>query len=39
MEVAAFPVTLFVDADGTIVDQTGKLDRAALESRLKDLFG
>lgn len=39
MEVAAFPVTLFVAPDGTVVDQTGKLDRAGLESRLQELFG
>ncbi|MDP2290868.1 MAG: TlpA disulfide reductase family protein [Actinomycetota bacterium] len=28
--IAAFPVTLFVDADGTIVRQTGQLDEAQL---------
>jgi hypothetical protein len=28
--IAAFPVTLFVTADGTIVKQTGQLDEAKL---------
>lgn len=39
MKVAAFPVTLFVDAAGTVVDQTGKLDRSALEARVQELLG
>lgn len=39
MEVAAFPVTLFIDAAGTVVEQTGKLDRAALEVRVQELLG
>lgn len=30
--IAAFPVTLFVAADGTIVQQTGQLDEAKLTS-------
>lgn len=30
--IAAFPVTLFVAADGTIVQQTGQLDEAKLAS-------
>jgi thiol-disulfide isomerase/thioredoxin len=30
--IAAFPVTLFVAADGTIVQQTGQLDQAKLTS-------
>lgn len=38
MEIAAFPVTLFVAADGTVVEQTGKLDRATLEARLEELL-
>ena len=38
MEVAAFPVTLFISPDGTVVDQTGKLDRASLEQKLQELL-
>ena len=34
--VAAFPVTLFVTADGTIVDQTGQLDEAQLTARIEE---
>ena len=30
MGIAAFPVTLFVNADGVIVRQTGKLDQASI---------
>lgn len=33
--IAAFPVTLFVAADGTIVQQTGQLDAAALTSMIE----
>ena len=32
MQISAFPVTLFVTADGTIVKQTGQLDQAKLTS-------
>ena len=32
MQISAFPVTLFVTADGTIVKQTGQLDKAKLAS-------
>jgi thiol-disulfide isomerase/thioredoxin len=34
--IAAFPVTLFVAADGTIVQQTGQLDEAALTQLIED---
>ena len=33
--IAAFPVTLFVTADGTIVQQTGQLDEAKLTSLIE----
>ena len=33
--IAAFPVTLFVAADGTIVQQTGQLDAASLTSMIE----
>jgi thiol-disulfide isomerase/thioredoxin len=33
--IAAFPVTLFVKADGTIVQQTGQLDAAKLTSLIQ----
>lgn len=34
--VAAFPVTLFVAADGTVVEQTGVLDEARLGQLIED---
>lgn len=34
--VAAFPVTLFVAADGTVVEQTGVLDEARLSTLIED---
>lgn len=34
--IAAFPVTLFVSADGVIVRQTGQLDEAALTQFIED---
>jgi thiol-disulfide isomerase/thioredoxin len=34
----AFPVTLFVTSDGTIVEQTGVLDAAALREKIDDLL-
>ena len=34
--VAAFPVTLFVTADGTVVEQTGVLDEARLSQLIED---
>jgi thiol-disulfide isomerase/thioredoxin len=33
--IAAFPVTLFVTANGTIVKQTGQLDEAKLTALIK----
>ena len=36
MGVAAFPVTLFVDANGRIVRQTGQLDEAQLIDYIED---
>ena len=33
----AFPITLFVDSDGMIVDQTGPLDEGELRSNVADL--
>ena len=38
--VAAFPVTLFVDRDGTLVEQSsGAIDDAELRDRIADLWG
>jgi len=34
--IAAFPVTLFIDADGRIVRQTGQLDQAELSTIIED---
>jgi peroxiredoxin len=34
----AFPITLFVTSDGTIVDQTGPLDADELRRRIEDLM-
>lgn len=36
--IALQPVTLFVDADGVIVEQTGVLDRASLTERVEALL-
>ncbi len=36
--IAAFPVTLFVSADGTIVRQTGALDEADLRTYAEELL-
>jgi len=36
--LAAFPVTLFVAADGTIVGQTGQLTQAELERAVQELL-
>jgi peroxiredoxin len=38
LDVVAYPVTLFVGADGTIVDQTGPLDAAQLRERIETLW-
>ena len=37
--IVAFPATLFVDADGRIVDQTGAIDDDQLRDKLAELFG
>ena len=36
--VAQYPVTLFVDADGEIVAQTGALSEADLRSKIAELL-
>ena len=36
--LAAFPVTLFVAPDGTVVRQTGQLDQAELEQYVQELL-
>ena len=36
--VAAWPQTLFIDADGTIVEQTGVLDSDRLEDLITDML-
>lgn len=37
--IVAFPVTLFVDADGTVVRQTGEIDADGLRDAIRELFG
>jgi len=37
--LTAFPVTLFVDASGTVVHQTGEIDADELRTTIDDLFG
>jgi peroxiredoxin len=37
--IVAFPATLFVDANGRIVDQTGAIDDDELRDKLAELFG
>ena len=36
--IGAFPVTLFITADGTIVQQTGQLDAAKLTALTQALI-
>lgn len=38
IEVVAFPVTLFVDADGRILRQTGEIDADELRRAIDELF-
>jgi peroxiredoxin len=38
LDVVAFPVTLFVDPDGTIVEQTGPIDAAELRSIIESVW-
>jgi len=37
--VVNYPVTLFVDADGNIVEQVGEIDAAGLRDNIATLFG
>jgi peroxiredoxin len=37
--LTAFPVTLFVDAGGTVVHQTGEIDADELRAKIDELFG
>jgi thiol-disulfide isomerase/thioredoxin len=37
--IVGFPVTLFVDADGTVLRQTGEIDADTLRSTIDELFG
>jgi peroxiredoxin len=37
--IVAYPVTLFVDADGRIIDQTGPIDDDELRDKLAGLWG
>lgn len=39
LRLTSFPTTLFVEADGTIVERTGVLDEAGLEAEVKKLLG
>jgi peroxiredoxin len=39
LRVAAYPVTLFVDADGRILERTGLIDDAELRGKIADLWG
>lgn len=36
--IVAYPVTLFVDADGTILRQTGEIDADELRATIEELF-
>jgi thiol-disulfide isomerase/thioredoxin len=38
LDIAAYPVTLFVAADGTILDETGAMDGDTLRDRIGVLF-
>lgn len=38
LELTSFPVTVFVDADGNIIDRSGVLDATALEDRIDFLL-
>ena len=38
LEIVAYPVTLFVAADGSIVDRTGPIDSAELRERIAEHF-
>ena len=38
LEIVAYPVTLFIDADGVIVRQTGALDESELRAIIEEVF-
>lgn len=38
LEIVGYPVTLFVDADGNVVRQTGEIDEAELRAAIEELF-
>jgi cytochrome oxidase Cu insertion factor (SCO1/SenC/PrrC family) len=38
LDVAVYPVTLFVAADGTILDESGPITADTLRSRIRELF-
>ena len=38
LDVAVYPVTLFVAADGTILDETGPITADGLRARVRELF-
>jgi peroxiredoxin len=38
LDVSAYPVTLFVGADGSILDSTGPIDAAGLRARIAELW-
>jgi peroxiredoxin len=39
LRIVAYPVTLFVDADGRILERTGPLDYGELRQQIAELFG
>jgi peroxiredoxin len=39
LRIVAYPVTLFVDADGRILERTGPLDDGQLREHIAELFG
>jgi thiol-disulfide isomerase/thioredoxin len=38
LDVVAYPATLFVDVDGTILDSTGAIDERGLRARIAELW-
>lgn len=38
LEIVGYPVTLFIDADGNVLRQTGEIDEAALRAAIEELF-
>jgi len=39
LRIVSYPVTLFVDSDGRIVDRTGPIDDDQLRAKLAELYG